>query len=141
MDSLKLDLDEDKKGDIIFSIDTTMLYYPTGTFVRYGVYVTFIKDTIEFSYGKRIGSAAFSLIQSGDEINNTLDWDHFLTLDGVIRWRGFPGNLNYLGIRRRNLNNYEYGWIHFESTDSTLRIFESFSSYVGNTPVNAGIKF
>lgn len=133
-DSLKIDLNNDACNDILLYVDSTEV----DTNVMNGVYVTFINDTFYFSYGIRVWSSSFNLLSLNDEIDENLDWDSFLTLDGYIIYRGFLGKLKYLGIKHRKNDHWNYGWLMMETTDTTLYLYECFYSEKRET-VRAGI--
>ncbi len=136
-DNIKLDLDGNNSSDIIFFVDSTITLEG---FKRYGVYVTFMSDTVEFTYGYMNSQLTFP-IEMGDALNHPYYyWFDFLTLDGEVRHNGHQGRINYLGVRKPIGKSFQKGWINLVTTDSTLIIKELFFALDTNIVVKAGIK-
>lgn len=133
-DSLEININDEIKNEILLFVDSTHIDFN----IIDGVYATFITDTIYFSYGIRDGSASFDLLNYNDEINENLDWDYFLTLNGHILHRGFKGNIEYLGFKKKNNKNWNYGWLEIETTESTLCLKEFYYDENG-VSIRAGV--
>ncbi len=140
-DSLRLDLDDDKINDILLYVKVwNYVYSPsTDTIIKFGVYAQTLADSFRFSYGSRIVSTNYELLEYGQRLDNKLGWYSPLTLDGEIRNAGFLGNLEYMGIMKNTSDSTQFGWTKTATTDSSLTLYECYFSNRSSHIVKAGI--
>lgn len=133
--TLKIDVDNDKKYDFKFQMDSSV----NGTQTNYGLFITYISDAFSFSKGIMPLSGSYHIINKGDTINSNLTWLQLLPLSGFVNGVYYGEDFAYLGFKKKDNNVEYYGWLRIEKTDRTLKLFEMYYCKDTKLVVKAGI--